>query len=138
MIGGMWPQMGSVIASMVFVITIFQRYLPLQLRDHVEGYTQKLVGFVYPYIQITFDEFTDDFRNQSEIYSAIQSYLSTKSSTLEFLSDFNWSSVGRWGCRAYLRILGWKMMDFELGLFLELEEEVIIFNSRRFGPDLEP
>ncbi|KAM1009551.1 hypothetical protein ACFX13_045837 [Malus domestica] len=81
MIGGMWPQMGSVIASMVFVITIFQRYLPLQLRDHVEGYTQKLVGFVYPYIQITFDEFTNDFRNQSEIYSAIQSYLSTKSST---------------------------------------------------------
>ncbi|RXH89491.1 hypothetical protein DVH24_031848 [Malus domestica] len=44
MIGGMWPQMGSVIASMVFVITIFQRYLPLQLRDHVEGYTQKLNG----------------------------------------------------------------------------------------------
>ncbi|TQD86906.1 hypothetical protein C1H46_027523 [Malus baccata] len=81
MIGGMWPQMGSVIASMVFVITIFQRYLPLQLRDHVEGYTQTLVGFVYPYIQITFDEFTNDFRNQSEIYSAIQSYLSTKSST---------------------------------------------------------
>ncbi|CAN6702602.1 unnamed protein product [Malus baccata var. baccata] len=81
MIGGMWPQLGSVIASMVFVITIFQRYLPLQLRDHVEGYTQKLVGFVYPYIQITFDEFTNDFRNQSEIYSAIQSYPSTKSST---------------------------------------------------------
>ncbi|XP_068303395.1 AAA-ATPase ASD, mitochondrial-like [Pyrus communis] len=81
MMGEMWAQMGSVIASVMFVNAIFQQYLPHHLRYHVERYTQKLVSFVYPYIQISFDEFTNDFRKRSEIYSAIQSYLSAKSST---------------------------------------------------------
>ncbi|KAM1076006.1 hypothetical protein ACFX19_023984 [Malus domestica] len=81
MMGEMWAQMGSVIASVMFVNAIVQQYLPPHLRYHVGRYTQKLVGFVYPYIQIIFDEFTNDFRKRSEIYSAIQSYLSAKSST---------------------------------------------------------
>ncbi|XP_048434615.1 AAA-ATPase ASD, mitochondrial-like [Pyrus x bretschneideri] len=79
--GEMWAQTGSVIASVMFVAAIFQQYLPRQLRYPVERYTRKLVSFVYPYIQITFDEFTNDFRKQSEIYSTIQSYLSVKCST---------------------------------------------------------
>ena len=32
---------------------------------------------------------------------------------------------------------GWKMMDFGIGLFLELEKEVLIFNLTYFGLVLE-
>ncbi|XP_021808776.1 AAA-ATPase ASD, mitochondrial-like [Prunus avium] len=79
--GEMGPQLGSVIASVMFVCTIFRQYLPPQLRYYVDKYSHKLVKLFYPYIQITFDEYTTEFRKRSEVYSAIQSYLSTKSST---------------------------------------------------------
>ncbi|XP_007217212.2 AAA-ATPase ASD, mitochondrial [Prunus persica] len=80
-IGEMGAQLGSVIASVMFVYTIFRQYLPPQFRYYVDKYRHKLVKLFYPYIQIIFDENTNEFRRRSEVYSAIQSYLSTKSST---------------------------------------------------------
>ncbi|KAK9925163.1 hypothetical protein M0R45_033498 [Rubus argutus] len=79
--GEMFAQLGSLIASVMFFYTIFQRYLPYDLQGYVEKYSHRLLGLVYPYIQITFDEYADDFRKRSEVYTSIQSYLSTKSST---------------------------------------------------------
>ncbi|XP_062009984.1 AAA-ATPase At3g28580-like [Rosa rugosa] len=81
MMGEMFAQLGSLIATVMFVYTICKQYLPYNLQGLVVTYSHKLFGFVYPYIQITFDEYADDFRKRSEVYSAIQSYLSTKSST---------------------------------------------------------
>ncbi|KAB2613942.1 mitochondrial chaperone BCS1-B [Pyrus ussuriensis x Pyrus communis] len=80
--GDMWGQLGSVMASMMFAYAMFKQFFPDNLGDILEKYGQKLVAYVYPYIQITFDEYDSDFYRRSEVYSAIQNYLSTKSSTL--------------------------------------------------------
>ncbi|KAK9925159.1 hypothetical protein M0R45_033494 [Rubus argutus] len=85
LMGAMWPQLGSLIGSVMFAYAIFQQYFPYELRRPIQKYTQKLFGFLYPYIQISFDEYSggnnDWRRKRSEVYAAIQSYLSTKSST---------------------------------------------------------
>ncbi|KAL6143398.1 hypothetical protein ACLB2K_054093 [Fragaria x ananassa] len=80
----LWPRLGSlgsVLASMMFAYAMFQRYFPHQLRSHIQRYTQKWFGCVYPYIQISFDEYSGELHKRSEVFTAIQSYLSTKSST---------------------------------------------------------
>uniref|UniRef100_UPI0005C8D88C uncharacterized protein LOC105352568 n=1 Tax=Fragaria vesca subsp. vesca TaxID=101020 RepID=UPI0005C8D88C len=79
--GEMWPQLGSVMASVMFGYAMFQQFFPYQLRAPIEKYTQKLFGYVYPYIQISFDEYSGEWYKRSELFTTIQSYLSTKSST---------------------------------------------------------
>ena len=78
--GEMWSHVGSAMATLMFIYTMFQQYFPYQLRDHIEQYVRKLVTFAYPYTQITFDEFTGERMMRSEAFSAIQIYLSSKSS----------------------------------------------------------
>ncbi|KAF2316218.1 hypothetical protein GH714_041559 [Hevea brasiliensis] len=78
--GDMLAQVGSVIASIMFVWAMFKQYFPYELRDRLEKYTQKVFAFVYPYIQITFHEFTGERLMRSEAYSAIETYLSSSSS----------------------------------------------------------
>ncbi|KAK4834304.1 hypothetical protein QYF36_020560 [Acer negundo] len=73
--------LGSVIASLMFIWAMFQQYIPYELRSHVEKYSKRLVTLIYPYIQITFHEFTGERFTRSEAYSAIENYLSSKSST---------------------------------------------------------
>uniref|UniRef100_A0A2C9UYX1 AAA-type ATPase N-terminal domain-containing protein n=1 Tax=Manihot esculenta TaxID=3983 RepID=A0A2C9UYX1_MANES len=80
----MWTQLGSVIAGLMFGWAMFKQYFPDQLRGSFNRYTQRLVGFVYPYLQITFHEYTGERLKRSEVYSAIQSYLSANSSMLKF------------------------------------------------------
>ncbi|WJX09320.1 hypothetical protein P8452_00167 [Trifolium repens] len=79
--GDMVAQIGSIIASLMFFWAIFQQYFPYQLRNQIEKHTQKLATFIYPYIQITFNEFTGERLMRSEAYSSIENYLSTKAST---------------------------------------------------------
>ena len=79
--GDMFAQIGSIIASLMFIWAIFQQFFPYQLRNQIEKYSQKLVTFIYPYIQITFHEFTGERLMRSEAYSSIENYLSTKAST---------------------------------------------------------
>ncbi|CAJ2675584.1 unnamed protein product [Trifolium pratense] len=79
--GDMVAQIGSIIASFMFIWAIFQQFFPYQLRNQIEKYTQKLATFIYPYIQITFNEFTGERLMRSEAYSSIENYLSTKAST---------------------------------------------------------
>lgn len=78
--GDMFAQVGSVIASLMFVWAMFKQYFPYELRDRLEKYTQKAFTFVYPYIQITFHEFIGERLMRSEAYSAIETYLSSSSS----------------------------------------------------------
>ncbi|KAL5582406.1 hypothetical protein UlMin_014848 [Ulmus minor] len=75
-----FSNLGSIIGSLMFAWAIFQQYFPYQLRNYVEKYTQRMMTFVYPYIQITFNEFTGERLMRSEAYSAIENYLSSNSS----------------------------------------------------------
>ncbi|XVF14198.1 hypothetical protein REPUB_Repub09cG0037100 [Reevesia pubescens] len=72
--------LGSIVASLMFIWAVFQQYFPYQFRSYIEKYTQRLASFVYPYIQITFNEFTGERLMRSEAYSAIENYLSSTSS----------------------------------------------------------
>ncbi|KAL9668482.1 hypothetical protein QQ045_006016 [Rhodiola kirilowii] len=78
--GEMWTQMGSLLAGLMFIYAMFQQYVPYSLRGFIERRSHKLVGYVYPYIQITFHEYTGERMRRSEAYSAIENYLSVNSS----------------------------------------------------------
>ncbi|KAJ0084710.1 hypothetical protein Patl1_30527 [Pistacia atlantica] len=86
--GEFWATLGSVIASLMFVRAILKEYFPYQLWGYIEKYSHKLVRFVYPYIEITFPEFTDERLKRSEIFSAIQTYLSANDSVRTRASRF--------------------------------------------------
>ncbi|KAI9118882.1 hypothetical protein K1719_009557 [Acacia pycnantha] len=64
------------IASLMFVWALLQPYLP-----HFQKFSQRLVTYVYPYIQITFHELTGERLMRSEAYFAIENYLSSFAST---------------------------------------------------------
>ncbi|ESR44291.1 hypothetical protein CICLE_v10011449mg [Citrus x clementina] len=78
--GELLATLGSVMASVMFVSAIFKQYFPYQLWGYVEKYSQKLFRILYPYIEITFHEFSGDRLKRSEAFSAIQNYLSTTAS----------------------------------------------------------
>jgi|UniRef100_A0A2N9EKU3 AAA+ superfamily predicted ATPase len=81
MMGETWAQLGSLIASVMFLWAMFDQYFPSHLRSSIMRYANKLVSFVYPYVQITFHEYTGEYLKRSEAYAAIETYLSTKSSS---------------------------------------------------------
>ncbi|KAL3720191.1 hypothetical protein ACJRO7_005077 [Eucalyptus globulus] len=76
----MWGNLGSFIAALMFAWAMFKQYFPPQLRMHVEAYAQKAVGHVYPYVQIKFPEFTGEWLERGEAYTAIQNYLTRSAS----------------------------------------------------------
>ena len=76
----MIAHLGSIVASLMFIWAVFQQYFPYQFRSYIEKYSQRLVSYVYPYIQTTFNEFTGKRLMRSEAYSAIENYLSSTSS----------------------------------------------------------
>nr|KAJ0214215.1 hypothetical protein LSAT_V11C400225800 [Lactuca sativa] len=78
--GDLLAQLGSVLASVMFVWAIIQQYFPYNIRNFFDKYSQRFLTFFYPYIQITFNEFTGERFKRSEAYSAIETYLGTTSS----------------------------------------------------------
>ncbi|KAI4347633.1 hypothetical protein L6164_008429 [Bauhinia variegata] len=78
--GDLWSQLGSIMASIMFVYAMSEQIFPPQLRVYLRKYTHKLTSFVYPYIQISFHEFTGERLKRSEAFSTIQTYLSANSS----------------------------------------------------------
>ncbi|KAJ6296616.1 hypothetical protein OIU77_006862 [Salix suchowensis] len=77
----MFAQVGSVIASVMFAWAMFKQYCPYKLQEYIDKYSKRAFTFIYPYIQITFNEFTGDRFMRSEAYSAIENYLGSRSST---------------------------------------------------------
>ncbi|KAK9119512.1 hypothetical protein Scep_017605 [Stephania cephalantha] len=77
---GKTSDLGTTIATLFFFYTIFERYVPRRLRARVEKYTHRLLGFLSPYIQIVFNEYTGERLERSRLYTAIQSYLGSDSS----------------------------------------------------------
>ncbi|KAL4601385.1 hypothetical protein ACB092_11G269100 [Castanea dentata] len=80
MMGETWSQLGSLIATAMFLWAMFDKYFPHHLRSLILSHTKNLTSFVYPYIQIKFPEFTGEYFKRSEAYAAIETYLSSKSS----------------------------------------------------------
>ncbi|XP_074355337.1 AAA-ATPase ASD, mitochondrial-like [Apium graveolens] len=76
----MWTNIGSVLASLIFVWEIFKQYFPYDISHFSERYGHKLVSFSYPYIQIPFHEYSDDGFDRGTAYVAIQHYLAANSS----------------------------------------------------------
>ncbi|XP_059670253.1 AAA-ATPase ASD, mitochondrial-like [Cornus florida] len=79
--GEMWTQLGSMVAGAMFIWAMFPQYVPHEFRSYFQNYTQKLVTFVYPYIHITFHEYSGDGFQRSKVYTSIQTYLSANSSS---------------------------------------------------------
>ncbi|KAI3726071.1 hypothetical protein L1987_65868 [Smallanthus sonchifolius] len=77
----MLGHVGSVLASLMFVWAIIQQYFPYNVRNFLDKYSQRFLTFFYPYIQITFNEFTGERFKRSEAYSAIETYLGKTTST---------------------------------------------------------
>ncbi|KAG4139907.1 hypothetical protein ERO13_D07G223700v2 [Gossypium hirsutum] len=78
--GEQWSNLGSKMAAIMFVYAMLRQYFPPQLQDYIFRYGKKLSNFMYPYIHVTFDEFIGERMKKSEAFSAIQNYLSDKSS----------------------------------------------------------
>ncbi|XVF60448.1 hypothetical protein PTKIN_Ptkin08bG0047400 [Pterospermum kingtungense] len=78
--GEMWSNLGSTMAAIMFMYAMFRQYFPIQLQDYIFRYSKKLSNFMYPYVHVTFDEFTGERMKKSEAFAAIRSYLSDKSS----------------------------------------------------------
>ncbi|PSS30431.1 AAA-ATPase [Actinidia chinensis var. chinensis] len=72
-------QLGSAVAGIMFIWAMFKQYFPPELQGHIEKYTHKLISYVYPFIQITFQEHPGDGFERSTAYAAIERYLSTNS-----------------------------------------------------------
>lgn len=75
----MWSHLGSTMATLMLVYTVFKQFFPHQLQVSFEKYFNRIVRYAYPYVEITFDEFTGERMKRSEAYSRIKSYLSDKS-----------------------------------------------------------
>ncbi|CAI0453503.1 unnamed protein product [Linum tenue] len=71
---------GSTMAALMLGWTMFQQFFPYHLSRLLELYTLKIAAFFYPYIHITFPEFTGDRLTRSEAYVTIQNYLAAISS----------------------------------------------------------
>jgi len=77
----MWgANIGSTIASFMFVWMIIRQYCPYELRRFFEKYTRRLTGYFYPYIRISFHEFRRERLRRSEAYAAVEAYLSANTS----------------------------------------------------------
>ncbi|CAI0453679.1 unnamed protein product [Linum tenue] len=73
--------MRSMIATIKFVVSLLQQFFRYQLQGTVERYCQRALYMVYPYVTITFNELKANRLSRPELYSAIESYLSSHSST---------------------------------------------------------
>lgn len=78
--GELWVALSSVIAGANIAPASFGNYFPSPLLPYVERYRDKLFGFLNPYIEIKFYEYSGINLKPSEAFSVIQNYLSATAS----------------------------------------------------------
>ncbi|XP_019177219.1 PREDICTED: AAA-ATPase ASD, mitochondrial-like [Ipomoea nil] len=83
--GDVWPQLGSSIATFMLIWSLYRNYFPPQLKIYIFTYAQKVYCFFYPYIHITFHEFEGDgsfasLFDRNKVFVAIERYLGNNSS----------------------------------------------------------
>ncbi|KAK9077838.1 hypothetical protein SSX86_006176 [Deinandra increscens subsp. villosa] len=76
----MMGDLGSAMAVVMFVWAAFRQLFPEEYRRDVRKYVNKVVSYVYPYVEITFPEYqVDGWFERSEAFISIERYLSTNS-----------------------------------------------------------
>ncbi|KAK7340481.1 hypothetical protein VNO77_21185 [Canavalia gladiata] len=78
--GTEWSVIGTITAAIMIANTIFNKFIPPQIQSYIELTSHKFLSFLSPYIQITFPEFSGERLKRSDVFTAIQSYLSETSS----------------------------------------------------------
>ncbi|XP_068641958.1 AAA-ATPase ASD, mitochondrial-like [Aristolochia californica] len=71
-----WSSLGSAAASLMFLWAVTSQYFPHGLHMYLHKYIDKIWSFVYPYVEITFKEYSGERMKRSEVYASIQTYLS--------------------------------------------------------------
>ncbi|CAI9290778.1 unnamed protein product [Lactuca saligna] len=80
MMGDM-TNLGSLMAAVMFVWAIFGQLFPQKFQTDIMKYVNKVVSYVYPYVEITFHEYqADSWFERSKAFVSIERYLSTNSS----------------------------------------------------------
>ncbi|KAI3690166.1 hypothetical protein L2E82_48143 [Cichorium intybus] len=80
MMGDM-TQLGSLMAAVMFVWAMFRQLFPDEVQRDVRKYVNKVVSYVYPFVEITFHEYEgDSWFERSKAFVSIERYLSTNSS----------------------------------------------------------
>eukprot|EP01018_Ginkgo_biloba_P011855 Gb_27546 [translate_table: standard] len=74
-----WSSLGSLMATVMFIKAIAKDYLPPEFYEGFTKFLRRIVGFVSSYISIIVEEY--DGMKVSEVYEAVQIYLSTRSSS---------------------------------------------------------
>jgi hypothetical protein len=74
-----WSNLGSIMAAVIFIRTIAKEYLPPEFYDLFSKWLRRLIGIVSSYISVVIEE--NDGMKVSEVYEAVQTYLSVRSSS---------------------------------------------------------
>jgi len=74
-----WSNLGSIMASVIFICTIAKQYLPPEFYDMFSKWMRKVIGILSSYISVVIEE--NDGIKVSEVYEAVQTYLSVRSSS---------------------------------------------------------
>jgi len=74
-----WSNLGSIMASVIFIRTIAKEYLPPEFYDLFSKWMRRAIGIMSSYISIVIEE--NDGMKVSEVYEAVQTYLSVRSSS---------------------------------------------------------
>ncbi|GKV36196.1 hypothetical protein SLEP1_g44351 [Rubroshorea leprosula] len=70
---------GSSLAGLMFVWATFHQFFPKFLQDYIQLQWRKLVNYFNPTMTIIFNEYSSGLYKRSDAYTAIESYLSSKS-----------------------------------------------------------
>ncbi|KAJ9537721.1 hypothetical protein OSB04_030454 [Centaurea solstitialis] len=82
MMMGDMTQLGSLMAGVMFIWAIFRQLFPEEFRRDLKKYTNKIISYIYPYIEITFHEYElDGWYERSKAFISIERYLSTTTSS---------------------------------------------------------
>ncbi|KAJ9537729.1 hypothetical protein OSB04_030462 [Centaurea solstitialis] len=77
----MMTQLASTFAGLMFFFATFRQFIPEEFHGHIRRYLNKLLTYLYPYIEITFHEYQEEtWYERSNAYAHIERYLSTNSS----------------------------------------------------------
>ncbi|CAA7400071.1 unnamed protein product [Spirodela intermedia] len=68
--------MGSTLGTVMFLWMVIRQFFPYFSDLHLRRWVEKMVGYVYPYVQISFPEFVGERLKRSEAFTAIEIYLS--------------------------------------------------------------
>ncbi|KAM6549947.1 hypothetical protein CsatB_021623 [Cannabis sativa] len=72
----------AMLTSLFLVYTTFTRFVPHEIQLYVHTFTNKMMSLIFPYVKISFHEYSGDSFMRSQLYENIQTYLSVNSTTL--------------------------------------------------------